>query len=124
MFVEPRFAGTVGRFGGMSDNGVGLEYRDLVFEVDPTRAFQGRQHGAAVAAQKQMTAGSGNTIRGSLSCTDPAAEGDFHARVEGPEHFVTRVRLASVRGDLDLETDARWLAASCGSAGAAAKPAR
>ena len=43
---------------------------------------------------------------------------------EGPEHFVTRVKLASVRGDLDLETDARWLAASCGSAGAAAKPAR
>ena len=67
---------------------------------------------------------SGNTIRGSLSCTDPAAEGDFHARVEGPEHFVTRVKLASVRGDLDLETDARWLAASCGPAGAAAKPAR
>ncbi|KIN91085.1 DUF3617 domain-containing protein [Thauera sp. SWB20] len=67
---------------------------------------------------------SGNTIRGSLRCTDPDAEGDFHARVEGPEHFTTRVKLASVRGDLDLETDARWLGAGCGAAAVAPKPAR
>jgi len=67
---------------------------------------------------------SGNTIRGSLRCTDPDAEGDFHARVEGPEHFTTRVKLASVRGDLDLETDARWLGAGCGGVAVAPKPAR
>ncbi len=67
---------------------------------------------------------SGNTIRGSLSCTDPAAEGDFHARVEGPEHFVTRVKLASVRADHDLETVAGWVSASSGADGAAAKPGR
>ncbi len=67
---------------------------------------------------------SGNTIRGSLRCTDPDASGDFHARVEGPEHFVTRVKLASVRGDLDLETDARWVGASCGQGVLPPKPAR
>ena len=57
-----------------------------------------------------------NPCRDVLNVRIPDAEGDFHARVEGPEHFTTRVKLASVRGDLDLETDARWLGAGCGAA--------
>ncbi len=63
---------------------------------------------------------SGNTVRGRLMCTDPAASGDFHARVESPEHFTSRVDLKSPRGDLEVETDARWVSAQCGPAKAVA----
>lgn len=56
---------------------------------------------------------SGNTVTGRLNCTDPQAAGEFRARVDSPERFATRVMLKSPRGDLDLETDARWVAARC-----------
>ncbi|MER2551941.1 MAG: DUF3617 domain-containing protein [Thauera sp.] len=59
---------------------------------------------------------SGNTVSGSLKCTGPDASGDFHARIDSPEHFTTRVKLDSARGALDLETDARWLGAQCAQA--------
>ena len=59
---------------------------------------------------------SGNSVTGRLNCTEPAASGDFHARIESPEHFTTRVQLKSERGDLDVESDARWLSAQCGPA--------
>jgi len=59
---------------------------------------------------------SGNTVEGRLNCTDPQAAGDFRARVDSPERFATRVMLKSPRGDLDLETDARWVAARCDAA--------
>ena len=56
---------------------------------------------------------SGNTVSGSVKCTEPDASGDFHARIDSSEHFTTRVKLDSARGALDLETDARWLGAQC-----------
>ncbi|NMG75355.1 DUF3617 domain-containing protein [Aromatoleum diolicum] len=55
----------------------------------------------------------GNTVTGRLSCTQPDASGDFNARVDGPEHFTTRVNMKSTSGDLKIETDARWLSAHC-----------
>lgn len=56
---------------------------------------------------------SGNTVRGRVNCTDPHASGDFEARLDGAEHFTTRVNMKSARGDMQMETDARWIAAQC-----------
>lgn len=55
----------------------------------------------------------GNTVTGRLTCTQPDASGDFNARVDGPEHFTTRVNMRSPRGDMQVETDARWVSAQC-----------
>ena len=55
----------------------------------------------------------GNTVSGSLTCTEPEATGDFEARVDGPEHFTTRVNMKSPRTDIQIETDARWVSARC-----------
>lgn len=57
----------------------------------------------------------GNTVRGTLRCTDPEATGEFDARIASPEQFTTRVNMKSPRGDLQVETDARWIAAQCGA---------
>lgn len=56
----------------------------------------------------------GDTVIGKLRCTDPDATGNFQARVASPERFTTRVTMQSARGDLDVETEGRWLAAQCG----------
>jgi len=56
---------------------------------------------------------SGNTVTGRLTCTQPEASGDFNARLDGPEHFTTRVNLKSAQGDMQMETDARWVSAQC-----------
>ncbi|MBP8923518.1 MAG: DUF3617 family protein, partial [Thauera sp.] len=48
-------------------------------------------------------------------CTGPDATGNFRARIASPEHFTTRVSMRSSRGDLDVETEGRWLAAQCGN---------
>ncbi|NMG46105.1 DUF3617 family protein [Aromatoleum toluvorans] len=58
---------------------------------------------------------SGSTVRGHLSCTQPTATGDFEAHVQTPERFTTRVNMNSPRGDMQVETDARWLGADCGT---------
>jgi hypothetical protein len=55
----------------------------------------------------------GNTIAGKLKCTAPDANGSFQARIDSPEQFTTRVSMRSSRGDLDVETAGRWLAAQC-----------
>lgn len=55
----------------------------------------------------------GKTVTGTLSCTGPSATGNFRARVHSAEHFTTRVSMRSTRGDLDVETEGRWLAAQC-----------
>ncbi len=57
----------------------------------------------------------GNTVTGRLSCTGPDASGQFRAQIDSPERFTTRVTMRSTRGDLDVETAGRWLAADCGS---------
>ncbi|MFN4065289.1 DUF3617 family protein [Azoarcus communis] len=56
---------------------------------------------------------SGNTISGRMSCPKEQATGDFTSRVSSPEHFTTRVNLKSPRGDMQVETDARWISAQC-----------
>jgi uncharacterized protein DUF3617 len=63
---------------------------------------------------------SGDRVTGRLSCTQPDASGDFDARIDGPEHFTTRVDMKSVHGDMQMETDARWVSAQCGAAPGAA----
>ena len=55
----------------------------------------------------------GDTVTGTLRCTGPEATGNFKARIASPEHFTTRVSMRSSRGDLDVETEGRWLAAHC-----------
>jgi hypothetical protein len=55
----------------------------------------------------------GNTVTGTLNCTGPEATGRFQARIDSPERFTTRVTMQSTRGDLDVETAGRWLAAQC-----------
>ena len=55
----------------------------------------------------------GDTVTGTLRCTGPDATGNFRARIASPEHFTTRVSMRSSRGDLDVETEGRWLAAHC-----------
>ncbi|MCC4116421.1 DUF3617 domain-containing protein [Aromatoleum toluclasticum] len=57
------------------------------------------------------------TVRGHLNCTRPDASGDFEARIQSPEHFTTRVNMTSRNGNLQVDTDARWLAADCGAQG-------
>lgn len=56
----------------------------------------------------------GNAVTGRLTCTQPDASGDFNARIGSPEHFTTRVNMRSSRGDMQMETDARWVSAQCG----------
>ncbi len=56
----------------------------------------------------------GNAVSGTFRCTDPEANGEFDARVASPERFTTRVNMTSPRGDLQVETDARWISAECG----------
>lgn len=56
---------------------------------------------------------SGNTVTGRLTCTQPDATGDFAAHLDGAEHFTTRVNMKSAQGDMQVETDARWLSAEC-----------
>ena len=79
--------------------------------------FSGKVEGNCTLSQVVK---SSNTVRGRLNCTDPDASGDFHARIDSPEHFTSRVELKSARGNLELETDARWLSAQCGAANAGA----
>lgn len=55
----------------------------------------------------------GDRVTGRLTCTQPQATGDFAARVSSPEHFTTRVNMKSAHGDMQMETEARWLSAQC-----------
>lgn len=58
---------------------------------------------------------SGSTVTGRLTCTGPDASGQFRAQIDSPERFTTRVTMRSARGDLEVETAGRWLAAECGA---------
>ena len=79
--------------------------------------FSGKVEGNCTLSQVVKTA---NTVSGRLHCTDPNASGDFHARIDSPERFISRVDMKSARGDLEIETDARWVSAQCGAANSAA----
>lgn len=56
------------------------------------------------------------TVRGALNCTQPKGSGDFEARIDSPERFTTRVNMRSERGDMQMETEARWVGDDCGAA--------
>ena len=81
--------------------------------------FSGKVEGNCTLNQVVKTV---NTVSGRLHCTDPNASGEFHARIDSPEHFISRVDMKSARGSLEVETDARWVSAQCGAAKAAAGP--
>ena len=74
--------------------------------------FSGKVEGNCTLTDVVKT---GNTVTGRLSCTGPEATGQFRAQIDSPERFTTRVTMRSTRGDLDVETAGRWLAADCGS---------
>ena len=53
------------------------------------------------------------TVRGKLSCTQPRGSGEFEAVIASPEQFTTRVNMRSERGDVQMETEARWVGDKC-----------
>ena len=53
------------------------------------------------------------TVRGRLSCSQPQGSGDFEATIVSPERFTTRVNMKSERGDMQMETEARWVGERC-----------
>jgi hypothetical protein len=72
--------------------------------------YSGKTEGDCTLANVVKT---GNTVKGHLTCTQPQASGDFEARIDGPEHFTTRVDMKSPHGDMQMETEARWVSAQC-----------
>jgi hypothetical protein len=55
----------------------------------------------------------GNTVRGRLNCTQPPGTADFETTIASPEHFTTRIHMRGAQGDMQADTDARWVAAQC-----------
>ena len=58
---------------------------------------------------------SGNRVRGRLNCSQPQGSADFDTTLDGPEHMRTRVVMHSAQGEIQLDSDARWIA-PCGTA--------
>lgn len=54
-------------------------------------------------------------VRGRLSCSQPSGTADFETLVDSAEHLTTRLRMRSAQGEMQLDTDARWIAADCGA---------
>jgi hypothetical protein len=77
--------------------------------------YSGKIEGICVLSDVVKTA---TTVTGKVSCSDPQGSGDFVANLNGPTQFSTRMDIRSVRGNLQLETDARWLADDCGGVAA------
>lgn len=61
------------------------------------------------------------TVRGALNCTQPKGSGEFEARIDSPERFTTRVNMRSERGDMQMETEARWVGDDCGATRASSR---
>jgi len=74
--------------------------------------YSGRTDGGCTLVSVAKT---GNTVRGRLNCTQPQGTADFETTIDGPEHFTTQVKMRSTQGDMQADTDARWLSAQCGS---------
>lgn len=81
--------------------------------------YSGKVEGNCTLTEVVKTASS---VKGRLTCTQPDASGTFAARIDGPEHFSTRVDMKSPRGDLQMETDARWVSAQCAAPQAVVPP--
>ncbi len=54
---------------------------------------------------------SGNQVRGRLNCSQPKGSADFETTLDGPEHMRTRVQMHSTQGEIQMDTDARWVGA-------------
>lgn len=74
--------------------------------------YSGKVEGNCVLSQVNKTPG---RVTGRLDCTQPAATGRFTANIASPQHFTTRVDIRSAQGDMQIETEARWLSAQCGA---------
>lgn len=79
--------------------------------------YSGKNEGNCTLANVQKD---GSTVTGQVSCTQPDARGSFEAQIASPERFTTRVDMRSPRGDMQVQTDARWLGEQC-PAGAATR---
>ena len=100
----------------MAQRGVSLGQDGTVRTcITPEQARQDAIYAGKVEGNCTLTEvmKSGNTVNGTLRCSGPEATGSFRARIDSPEHFTTRVTMRSSRGDLDVETEGRWLAAQC-----------
>lgn len=73
--------------------------------------YSGKVEGNCVLSQVTKAPG---RVSGRLNCTQPTATGQFTANIASPQQFTTRVDIRSAQGDLQVETEARWLAAQCG----------
>ncbi|HRP64655.1 MAG TPA: DUF3617 domain-containing protein [Thauera sp.] len=100
----------------MAQRGVSLGQDGTVRTcITPEQARQDAIYAGKVEGNCTLTevVKSGNTVSGAMRCTGPEATGSFRARIDSPEYFTTRVTMRSTRGDLDVETEGRWLAAQC-----------
>lgn len=100
----------------MAERGVNLGKDGAVQScITPEQAkqdniYSGRTEGNCTLADVVKT---GKTVTGRLTCTEPQATGTFEAQIHGPERFTTRMDLKSPNGDMQVETDARWIAEHC-----------
>ena len=92
-----------------------------VYELEPTahltpeqakqdNIYSGRTDGGCTLASVTKA---GNTVRGRLNCTQPPGTADFETTIASPEHFTTRIHMRGAQGDMQADTDARWVAAQC-----------
>ena len=72
--------------------------------------YAGRTDGHCVLASVERSA---NTVRGRLDCSQPRGSADFDTQVHSSEHMTTRVQMHAAQGEVQMETDARWIAAQC-----------
>lgn len=79
-------------------------------QADRDQLFSGRVEGNCTFSQISKSA---DRLSGRVSCTQPQGNGDFDVRIHDARHFTTRLNLKSPQGDLDTETEARWLGADC-----------
>lgn len=100
----------------MAERGVSLNKDGTVRScITPEQAkqdniYSGKTEGECTLHDVTKTA---NTVTGRMSCPQQQATGDFAARIDSPERFTTRVNLQSPRGNMQLQTDARWVSAQC-----------
>lgn len=87
-------------------------------QIDRDQLFSGRVEGHCSFSQISKTA---NRMRGHIRCSQPQGNGDFDLLIHDPKHFSTRVSIRSAQGELQTETEARWLSAHCPPPAASAR---
>ena len=82
---------------------------------------EGRTEGDCTFTQVSR---SGNTWRGRMACRQPPSQGDFTTTLHSATHYTTQAVLTSKEhGRIDMQTEARRVAADCGAL-AKAPPAK